>query len=138
MLCANPPGPLGLIHIADAENSRPEESNRSFVGKLATEMSRQQQQLEGGGGMSARANGDDGDCCVRGSGGRHGVAGSLGGVWPVYAANHKSDGRSDPSFYINHFVGESGRVYTKKCIGPPRRNTYSGQALKSYYDTILA
>lgn len=115
MLYTNPPGPLGLIRLADAETSRPEGSNRSFVGKLPAEMSRQQQQQqpEDDGGMSAEANGDDDDdyWCVRGSGGRHGVAGSLGGACPVYAADPKSDGRADPSFYINHFGGESGRVY---------------------------
>lgn len=52
--------------------------------------------------MSTKAHGDE---RVQGSGGRRGVAGTVGSTWPVYA-DPKSDGRSDPSFFIKHFVGK--------------------------------
>lgn len=111
----NPPGPLGLIHLADAETLRPERGdNLSFVGKLLAEIPRQKQPKDGGRGMSTKARGDD-DSCIQGSGGhRAGVAGSVGSAWPVYAAGPKPDGRSDPSFHIEHFMGEQAHVV---CIG---------------------
>ncbi|CAM9456858.1 unnamed protein product [Laminaria digitata] len=91
-------GPLGLIRLAEAELLCPEGSNRSFVGKLLAETPRKQ--LEDGGDMFTKENSG----CVEGSGGRHGDAGSVRSAWPVYA-DPKSDGRSDPSFHIKHFVG---------------------------------